>query len=573
MLLRHRLPVRVQAIALAVTMLLIPLARWLCRQNVRQEIAELHVRAVIPFMATLVPSIAILWLGTVLAFSWRRKFAGGVDVRLGIGLAALVAAEMSSNFILPTHYWHNKLAHMKHNAFAGAPYIDALKKVAGNSRIFARDGLLFPDWASAFQLYDIRNLDALYEKKYFPFLHTFFSDQRNIEWDLGDRFTGSGDYELTTRLAQRLLQLSSVKYIASIRPFTVPNTMVDEMMTQNRGHLIPGKEPAIAPKAFILSGEARDALGEHPPYERMPYRIRVPSGPEAIFYFSYALDPAVFDKTGDGVKFIVELKDPSGAITQRFSRYIDPKHKPGERRWMDGQVDLSAYRGQVIDLLFTTTAGPKGDSSYDWAAWSNFHFPSRPLEPAPPFQLIYNADAKIYRYDYPLPRAAIYHRAALTHGENGTLRELADPSLDVFQTVVLDESSLSGAQRAQVADINREATAPVQTASIRSYQSQDVQIEASLDRAGILVLNDTAYPGWVVDVDGRAASWVGANYLFRGVLLPSGKHSVRFRYRPASFGRGAAVSGLAFAGLIAGGLLRRRRRHAPLQRKHEQERN
>ncbi|HEY3456087.1 MAG TPA: YfhO family protein [Bryobacteraceae bacterium] len=561
-LLRHQLSVRVQAIALVATALLIPLARWLCRENIRHEIADLHVRAIIPYIATLVASIAILWLGTILVFSWRHKFTGGIDVPLGIGVAALLAAEMSSNFILPTHYWHNKLAHMEHNAFSGAPYVDVLKRVTGNWRIFARDGWLFPDWASAFQLYDIRNLDAMYEKKYLPFVQAFFSGQRNNPADLSDRFTGSEDFNLGAPLAQRLLQLSSVKYIASIRPFTTPNAMIDEMMKQNRGHLIPGKEAAIAAKEFILSGEARDALGEHPPYKRMPYRIRVPNDPRAIFQFSYALDPAVFDKNGDGVGFLLEVKDPSGAITQKFSRYIDPKHNPRERRWMDGEVDLSAYYGQTVDLLFTTTAGPKGDSTYDWAAWSNFHFAGQPLEPAPPFHLIYNAEAKIYRYDHPLPRAAIYHQAALARGENDTLRKLADPALDVFQTVVLDESSLTDVQRARVADINRQAPAPVESASIRSYESQDVQIEASLDRAGILVLNDTAYPGWVVDVDGKAASWIDANYLFRGVLLSSGKHIVRFRYRPASFRRGAAVSGLAFAGLVVGGLLRRKRPHA-----------
>ena len=561
-LLRHQLSVRVEAIALLATAFLIPLARWLCQENIRHAITDLHVRAVIPYMATLVASIAILWLGTVLAFSWRRKFTGGVDVRLGIGLAALLAAEMSSNFILPTHYWHNKLAHMEHNAFAGAPYIGALKKITDNWRVFARDGLLFPDWASAFQLYDVRNLDAMYDKKYFPFLQAFFSDQKNFEYDLGDRFTGSGDYKLTTRLTERLFQLSSVKYVASIRLFTIPNAMIDEMLTQNHGHLIHGKEAAIASKAFILSGEARDALGEHPPYDRMPYRIRVPNDPKAVFQFSYALDPAVFDKNGDGVGFLLEVKGPSGAITQKFSRYIDPKHNPWERRWMNGKVDVTAYRGQTIDLLFTTTAGPKGDSTYDWAAWSNFHFEGQPLGPAPPFHLIYNAEAKVYQYSHPLPRAAIYHQAALTHGENETLRELASPALDVFQTVVLDESSLTDAQRAQVADMNREAPVPVQAAHIRSYQSQDVQIEASLERAGILVLNDMAYPGWTVDVNGRAATWIGANYLFRGVLLSAGKHTVRFRYRPASFRRGATMSGLAFAGLVVGGLLRRRRSHA-----------
>jgi hypothetical protein len=562
-LLRRDVSARVQAAALAAAALLIPIARWLSRETIRHEIAEVHVRAVIPFMATFIPSIAIIGLGAVLALSWKRRLTTGIDVRLAVGLAALVTAEMSCNYIMPTHYWHNKLARIAHNPFAGAPYIDTLKKDAGNFRVFARDGLLFPDWAGAFQLFDIRNLDAMYEKKYLPFVQNFFSDQKSagLQYDLSDRFTGAGNYELTAPLALRLLQLSSVKYIASIRAFLVPNRMVDEMLSQNQDHRIPGKEVYIASKTFILAGEARNALGEHPPYERLPYRIRVGSNSKEIFDFSYALDPAVFDKTSsDGVEFLIEVKDPSGRITKRFSQYIDPKHNPRERRWMDGQVDLSAYRGQTIELLFTTTPGPKGDAAYDWAAWSNFHFEGQALEPALPLHLIYNAEAKIYRYDHPLPRAAIYHRAALVHGENETLRKLADPSLNVFQSVVLDESALTAQQRALVVGINRQPPAQVEAATIRSYQSQDVQIDASLDRAGILVLNDTAYPGWVVDVDGRSTAWIGANYLFRGVLLSAGKHAVRFRYRPASFRRGAAISGLALAGLFAGGFLRPRRR-------------
>jgi hypothetical protein len=333
--------------------------------------------------------------------------------------------------------------------------------------------------------------------------------------------------------------------------------MIDEMMEQNRGHLIPGKEAAIAPKPFFLSGEARNALGEHPPYERMPYRIRVASGPKEIFDFSYALDPAVFDKTSsDGVEFIVELKDASGRIAKQFSRYIDPKHNPQERRWMDGQIDLSAYRDQTIELLFTTTPGPKGNAAYDWAAWSNFHFEGRVSHyPALPFHLVYNAEATIYRYDDVLPRAAIYHHSELVPNEKEALRKLADPLLNVFQSVVLSESELTPAQHAQAAEMNRREPVQVQAASIKSYKSQDVQIEASLDRSGILVLNDTAYPGWTASVDGHPAAWVEANYMFRGVFLSPGKHAVRFRYEPKSFRRGAAISGLTMAGLLAFGLM------------------
>jgi hypothetical protein len=567
-LLRRDVSARVQKIAFAATALLIPLAIFVSRQSLRQEFVQMHLRHRFPNLALGLPTFLMIGMAVLLTLSWKPRVAAGpsadMDMRLGIGLAALVTGEMCMNMIVPVHFWYNKLAPMAHNAFAGAPYIDVLKKVSGNYRVFGRGGMLFPNWAAAFQLYDIRDLDAMYDKKYLPFIQNFFSDQKNVsfQYDLGDRFNGIGPYSLTTPLAERLLQLSSVKYIASALPFTVPNRMIDEILQQNLGHLIPGKEAAVVPRPFLLSGEARNAIGEHPPYERMPYRIRIPNGPQESFVFSYALDPAVFDKTStDGVEFIVELKDPSGRITKQFSRYIDPKHNAQERRWMDGQIDLSAYRNQTVELLFTTTPGPKGNTAYDWAAWSNFHFEGQAEHSQTlPFHLIYSAEATIYRYDDVLPRATIYYHSELVHNEKDALRKLLDPSLNIFQSVILNEAALTANQRAQVAGINRGPLAPVQPASIQSYTSQDVQIEASLDRSGILVLNDTAYPGWMADVDGRPAEWVNANYLFRGVLLSPGKHLVRFRYQPKSFRWGATISGLSLAVLLVFGFMRPRRR-------------
>ena len=75
------------------------------------------------------------------------------------------------------------------------------------------------------------------------------------------------------------------------------------------------------------------------------------------------------------------------------------------------------------------------------------------------------------------------------------------------------------------------------------------------------MLNDTAYPGWNVSVDGRPAVWVEANYMFRGVFLSPGKHTVRFLYQPKSFSRGATISALTAAGLLAIGVV------APLRRR------
>jgi len=72
-----------------------------------------------------------------------------------------------------------------------------------------------------------------------------------------------------------------------------------------------------------------------------------------------------------------------------------------------------------------------------------------------------------------------------------------------------------------------------------------------------LVLSEMYFPGWRAEIDGVATRIERTNYLFRGVVVPAGIHTVTFAYRPASGVIGAALSGfcaLVLAGLwIAGG--------------------
>lgn len=523
------------------------------RHELAIEFADHHIRR-FPLLNI---ALSVLLLIALTAVFIAQK-------RLGPALTIIVTADLCLNFIVPNYYWLNKPPRIDHDPLAGAPFIEFLRSHQGYDRTYARDGLLFPDWSSAFLIYDVRDLDAMYEGRFFPFIRNFLVNDPPLVTaeDLSDRFTGNGNYDMATPAAERFMQLSSVKYIGSLRPYPIPNRMIAEALKSARSHLIAGREGNISARLFFLNGEVRDGLGEHPPYERLPYSIHVGDEARPTFCFSYAIDPAVFHFAGDGVEFIIEVKDAAGKITKHFSNYIDPKHNQADRRWVDGQIDLSAYRGQNIELLFTTTPGPKGDTTYDWAAWSNFHMLGQDIkvigEP-PPFHLIYNAEALIYRYDDALPRAAIFNHAEML-GENDVLHRLADPALDIFQTVVIDDSKLTAAQRAAVAAINQNPPAKVSAATITDYQSRDVHIDANLTQPGILVLNDTDYPGWEAEVDGHAEPILNTNYLFRGVLLTTGRHNVRFFYRPASFRAGSQISLAGLGILVLGGVYTRRRR-------------
>jgi uncharacterized membrane protein YfhO len=80
-----------------------------------------------------------------------------------------------------------------------------------------------------------------------------------------------------------------------------------------------------------------------------------------------------------------------------------------------------------------------------------------------------------------------------------------------------------------------------------------VELKASLERRGIVVLSDVYYSGWRLTIDGRPAPLYRANRMMRGAAVEAGDHSLVFAYRPQSFRAGLIVScgGLAASALLA----------------------
>ena len=83
-------------------------------------------------------------------------------------------------------------------------------------------------------------------------------------------------------------------------------------------------------------------------------------------------------------------------------------------------------------------------------------------------------------------------------------------------------------------------------------QPNEVRIRAP-GEAGVVVLLDTYFPGWVVEVDGQERQLLRANYAFRGVEVSAADKEVVFRYAPArlTWGLGLACLGLALALVLA----------------------
>jgi hypothetical protein len=103
------------------------------------------------------------------------------------------------------------------------------------------------------------------------------------------------------------------------------------------------------------------------------------------------------------------------------------------------------------------------------------------------------------------------------------IRERLWPDVDPRRTVLL-ENAPTGCRKRLV---------PAPRASLR-YQNTDIEIEADAPGGGFVVLNDVWHPWWRASVDDKAAEILKANVLFRAVVVPPGRHVVRFTFHPFS---------------------------------------
>ncbi|HOV80010.1 MAG TPA: YfhO family protein, partial [Bacillota bacterium] len=176
---------------------------------------------------------------------------------------------------------------------------------------------------------------------------------------------------------------------------------------------------------------------------------------------------------------------------------------------------------------------------------------SSPGRAAVPYKMIYDKEIMIYEVPDILPRASVFYRAELMGRDDCILARLKDPSLDIKKSVLVFSGDLNGNEKALIEDINNSPLKEAHGAEILSYRSQKVEIRAVLQQTGILVLNDTFYPGWKVYVNGRETALLNVNYLFRGVPLKEGDHLVEFRYEPSTFRLGLLISAVSLTATAA----------------------
>ncbi len=129
-------------------------------------------------------------------------------------------------------------------------------------------------------------------------------------------------------------------------------------------------------------------------------------------------------------------------------------------------------------------------------------------------------------------RVRLIPNAVSVSSAEDALELVINPSFNLDDQVVLEtrSASLPQGERGGSYDI------------LEVQDPNRIEIEVTTSGGAWLVLSDVMVPGWRVRVDGADAELFQADYLFRGVWVPQGTHTVDFSYQPSSFWLGAAVS-------------------------------
>lgn len=403
------------------------------------------------------------------------------------------------------------------------PFVTWLQQATAGQpfRVFSNDGLLYPDYASAFGLDDIRDVDGLYPRRTWDFVHTFLSPSTS------DRYVGAfGHPELPTDLfGNKWLDMSNVRFV--VRPAGhSPNdaSLAESIVAQ---HYPPPE--AFGVSEFTLDDQRREVLVQREPDE-VAFHL-TPDARQPTLAFFVGLDP----RAQQGRVRFVAAVEAGGQRQTVYDRTVDPAVAEADRHWIPGTIDLTPYVGHDVDIWLRTEH--LDDAAGVQPGWGDLHL--APLVNPDQFRLVYDNEVSIWENTRALPRAYLVGSVLGVATPTDAVVAMRDPGFDPSRTAVVEGASPRELSTA------RADSASSGTVTITNYGPQSVALTVDAAQPSLLVLTDSFYPGWQATVDGAAASILPTDVAFRGVLIEPGQHNVLFTYAPTSFAMGVAVAAVA----------------------------
>jgi hypothetical protein len=144
-----------------------------------------------------------------------------------------------------------------------------------------------------------------------------------------------------------------------------------------------------------------------------------------------------------------------------------------------------------------------------------------------------------------MPRVFFVNKCEVSDGL-GILNKIAARSFDPRDIAYLSE------------DIKTTIDPPLQgaEATVVHHGLQDFEVRVTATGNNLLFLSEAYYPkGWIAYIDDKETEILRLNYLFRGVIIPPGTHSLVMKFEPKSFSLGKNISLVSNITILIGAVL------------------
>ncbi|MBD3316727.1 MAG: YfhO family protein [Chitinivibrionales bacterium] len=146
-----------------------------------------------------------------------------------------------------------------------------------------------------------------------------------------------------------------------------------------------------------------------------------------------------------------------------------------------------------------------------------------------------------------MPRARFFYRATVLESDSAVKKRMLEGSFDHRRELLLSEKP-----SITLPPPGDDASPPSNHVEILSYEPNRIEIEAQTQENGLLWLSEIWYPAWKAYINGESTKIHRADYSFRAIEIPAGKHRVEFVYRSKYFRLGALLSLLTLTAAVGG---------------------
>lgn len=470
-------------------------------------------------------------------------------------VCALLLAALNVGTLLPVA--KNSLPVVASFDLPRMPVLDKLR--ASGERIVAVGAhVANPNINQFYEFADLRSRNALWPSRYLNFVQ------------LLDGQVTDFDQKFSERLSP-LIDIASVKYVLTTQPISCTSDVLPDL--QQFTALSRGPQNVLSGLQLVYLSLFTDAENK-----QVNGYLQFYVEPEVLKRRFNALNmalvlEAVNESNGDVVWFSDRLPLSSDRIPLHIALPGDSKRWADERRLFLHVRLINTDTNTFVSLAETPEPGssqPIRKTSKH--AWQN---ESARLAAVPAgatcvhhFQLIDElpGNLRLYENKHSLPQAYIVENVVgansgaeaieLMKGANfhPELSAVVEGGADNLQHRSRPAGSATAVELASSA-LNQPRLQAKVVASRPSANETSVKYESPAK--GLLVLTDTFYPGWNAYLDGVKVPVLRANYLFRGVEVPAGAHTVDFRFEPLSFAVGVFLN-LGFLSALVAWVIHRR---------------